>query len=192
MTIQTFSGRSVEGPTDINNYWTDRREHDLYRLMVGICRGLFPNAKSAIDVGSYTSSLILEMDWIEERVATDIQKDLVKSWSGVNEVKFIPENAFNLGFERPFDLVISNQTIEHLEDPIGFVNQLLSIGRGLVISTTYETPAGRIEGHIQDPISFEKFKSWFPCPLDAWTICYHPSRTIAHIIGVVQRSHPNA
>jgi hypothetical protein len=112
MNINTFSGQSVAGPVDINNYWNDRRNHDLYRLMVGICRGLFPNAKSAIDVGCYTSSLIVEMDWIEERIATDIQKSLENNWADVSDVKFIAENAFNLGFDKPFDLVISNQTIE--------------------------------------------------------------------------------
>jgi SAM-dependent methyltransferase len=192
MDIITFSGRTVRGPADNKNYWADRKDHDLYRLMVGICRGMFPTAGSAIDVGCYTSGLILEMDWIPRRVASDLQKNLVTNWAEVTEVEFIAGNAFGLKFESPFDLVISNQTIEHLEDPPGFVAKLLSIGRGLVISTTYETPAGMIPGHIQDPISLDKFRSWFPVPLDSWTICFHPSGKIGHIIGVIKRSHPNA
>jgi hypothetical protein len=191
--IRTFSGREVEGPLDIKNYWKDRMHHDLYRLMVGMSQALFPQAQSAIDVGCYTSGLIVEMDWIPRRVATDLQTRLVDNWAHVDDVRFFPKNAFDLKFDEGlFDLVISNQTIEHLEDPPGFVEKLLSIGRGLILSTTYETPAGYIDGHIQDPISLEKFKSWFPVPLDCWAICYHPSGKIGHVIGIVKKSHPNA
>jgi hypothetical protein len=71
------------------------------------------------------------------------------------------------------------------------IEKLLALGRGLIISTTYDTPQGLIPGHLQDPISLEKFQSWFPVPLDSWTVCFHPSRKIGHIIGVVKTLHPN-
>lgn len=190
--VVTINGKSFTLPTDNNNYWKDRMFHDLYRLTVSIAQGMFPEAKSAIDVGSYTSGMLCELDWIQTRVATDIQKQLEKNWSTVDDVKFIAGNAFELEFESKFDLVLSNQTIEHLEDPAGFVDKLLGIGKGLIISTTYNVAAGFIDGHIQDPISMEKFKSWFPCELDAWAICHHPSaRQLKHIVAVVKQSHPN-
>lgn len=190
MLINTFSGKVVRGPNDIGGYWQDRMNHDLYRLMLSMTRSLFPNAQSAIDVGCYTSALIVEMDWIKTRVATDLQTSLSDNWREVDGVDFLGGDAFNLDFDKPFDLVISNQTIEHLEDPPGFVKKLLSIGNGLIISTTYETPAGLIDGHIQDPIDMQKFKSWFPVDIDSYTICYHPSRNIKHIIAVIRESHP--
>jgi 2-polyprenyl-3-methyl-5-hydroxy-6-metoxy-1,4-benzoquinol methylase len=156
-----------------------------------MARAMFPDATSAIDVGCFTSALIVEMDWIPRRVASDIKDYLAHNWSGVVGVDFEPGDAFQLANEDLFDLVISNQTIEHLSEPQQFVEKLIEIGRGLIISTTYETPAGMIDGHIQDPISFEKFKSWFPVEIDAYTICSHPSRQIHHIIAVINASHPN-
>ena len=178
--------------TDINGYWADRMQHDLYRMTVAVAQAMFPEAKSAIDVGCYTSGLICELDWITTRVASDIQTRLAANWQDVPGVRFIPGDAFTLNFpQQPFDLVISNQTVEHLDDPVGFIAKLLQLGRGLVVSTTYEVAAGTIDGHVQDPISLEKFQSWFPCELDAWFICHHPTaRRLRHIVGVVKPSHP--
>lgn len=185
------NGKRVVGPKDIKNYWGDRHMHDLYRMTLALSQGLFPDANSAIDVGCYTSALLCEMDWIERRVASDIQPGLVSNWAGVPGVEFHPENAFEIEFPEPFDLVISNQTVEHLDQPADFILKLLDLGRGLIVSTTYEVAAGTIDGHVQDPISLGKFMSWFPCELDAWLICHHPTaRNLRHIVGVVKQSHP--
>lgn len=184
-------GRSCDLPLDRNGYWADRANHDLYRLTVATARAMFPNARSAIDVGCYTSGLICELDWIERRVASDIQDYLATDWSHVRGVQFVAGDAFNLDFATDFDLVISNQTIEHLDRPAEFIEKLLGLGRGLIVSTTYEVPTGTIAGHVQDPISLEKFQSWFPCELDAWFICHHPTgRNLRHIVGIVKQSHP--
>lgn len=185
MQITTYKGRQVNGPEDINGYWQDRKNHDLYRIMLVMAASLFRDARSAIDVGCYTSGLLVEMDWIGHRVATDIQANLQSHWDRVEGVEFLAGDAFAIQFPQKFDLVLSAQTIEHLDKPQEFIEKLLALGRGLIISTTYETPHGLIPGHVQDPISLEKFRSWFPVPLDSWTVCYHPSRTIGHIIGVV-------
>jgi hypothetical protein len=187
----TIGGRSFDLPLDNNGYWAARMHHDLYRLTVAIARGMFPEARSAIDVGSNTSGLICELDWIERRVASDIQARLVPHWAHVPGVEFVPGNAFEIAFGAPFDLVISNQTVEHLDDAAGFVAKLLDLGTGLILSTTYEVPAGTIPGHVQDPIDHAKFRSWFPCELDAWLVCHHPTnRVLKHIVGVVKQSHP--
>jgi 2-polyprenyl-3-methyl-5-hydroxy-6-metoxy-1,4-benzoquinol methylase len=187
-----IGGKSVVVPTDRSDYWANRANHDLYRFMKSTAAAMFPDAKSAIDVGCYTSGLICEFDWINRRVASDLQ-NLKAEWADVPNVDFVHGNAFELELCETFDLVISNQTIEHLEKPKEFVDKLLSIGRGLIISTTYETEAGLIDGHIQDPISMEKFLSWFPCELDAYIICEHPTanKRLLHIIAVVKKYHPN-
>ena len=186
-----ISGKMYDLPVDHLNYWTERLHHDLYRMTVALARGLFFDARSAIDVGSFTSGIIVELDWIERRVASDISSWIAPNWSHVERVQFLPSDAFALEFPTPFDLVLSNQTVEHLEDPKGFIEKLLNLGTGLIVSTTYETPAGLIDGHVQDPISLEKFRSWFPCELDSWMICRHPSSSdIRHVIGVVKRFHP--
>jgi len=38
-------------PDDINAYWSGRMHDDLYRLTVELARGMFGDARSAIDVG---------------------------------------------------------------------------------------------------------------------------------------------
>jgi len=189
MKITTISGAVVQGVIDNKSYWEERKNHDLYRLTVAMCHALFPRAQSAIDVGCYTSSMLVEMDWIPKRVACDIQKNLASNWAEAQGVEFIPGDAFEIEFPEPFDLVISNQTVEHLQHPAKFVEKLLTLGKSLVISTTYETPFGLIPGHIQDPISLEKFKSWFPVEIDSWTVCSHPNGKIHHIIAVIRESH---
>jgi len=187
----TLAGKTHDLPLDRNNYWKNRAHHDLYRLTVATAQAMFSDARSAIDVGCYTSGILCELGWIERRVASDMASYLASSWEHVEGVDFVPGDAFELDFGQTFDLVLSNQTVEHVDDPKGFVEKLLSIGRGLIISTTYEVEAGRIEGHVQDPISLEKFQSWFPCELDAWFICHHPTvRSLRHIVGVLKQSHP--
>ncbi|MBA3005980.1 MAG: class I SAM-dependent methyltransferase [Proteobacteria bacterium] len=192
MQIVTSSGQLVKGPNDDSEgYWADRKNHDLYRLQLGIVRSMFPNVKSAIDVGCYTSAVMVEMDWVPKRVVTDIRTNLSENWSGVEGVQFVPGDAFNLKFEELFDLVLSNQTIEHLENPADFVRKLLQLGKSLVISTTFEVAAGVIPGHVQDPISLEKFNSWFPAhiKIDSYMICGHPTaRSIKHIIAVIKKT----
>ena len=189
--MKILSSFALKYPIDINDYWAGRKDHDLYTLTNAVAKSFFFNANSAIDVGSYIGGLICDLDWIDERVATDIH-DLTQNWKEVEGVNFIAGDAFKLEFSRRFDLVISNQTIEHLERPSEFVEKLLSIGKGLILTTTFETPHGLIQGHIQDPIDMNKFKSWFPCRLDGIAICYHPTnKSIGHIIGVVNQSHPN-
>jgi hypothetical protein len=179
----------VQYPIDINNYWSARKDHDLYGLTRVIANHFFADANTAIDVGSYVGGLICDLGWIRKRIATDIQ-DLRSNWCPVTDVEFLMGDAFGLDFSDKFDLVISNQTIENLEEPSLFIEKLLSLGRGLIITTTYQTPSGLIEGHIQDPIDMDKFLGWFPCELDSVAICYHPLRHISHIIGVVNKSHP--
>lgn len=195
-----INDKELNLPIDINNYWARRMHLDLYRCTVALAHALFFNAKSAIDVGCYTSGILCELDWIDRRVATDLQLRLAQNWEHVPGVEFVGGDAFALDFTqylegtpKLFDLVISNQMVEHLDQPVEFIEKLISLGRGLIVSTTYETPAGLIEGHIQDPISLEKFKSWFPCELDAWFICRHPTnQNIKQIVGYLKDSHPNA
>ena len=180
-------------PTDINGYWADRKDHDLYAITNSFARAFFRESKSAIDVGCYTSGLICDLDWIPRRVASDVQNRLAENWKNVDGVMFVAGDAFDLKHSETFDLVISNQTVEHLDDPRGFIDKLLSLGRGLIVSTTYEVEHGLIPGHVQDPISLSTFESWFVCGLDAWAVCHHPTaRHLRHIVGVVKQSHPNA
>jgi len=162
-------------------YWELRKDRDMYNLMRMLARHYAAKANSAIDVGCYVGGLICDFDWIDRRVATDLN-DWSKEWADVDGVEFRKANAFALSDSDKFDLVISNQTIEHVEDAADFAAKLCDLGETVLVSTTYEVPAGAIEGHIQDPISFDKFVSWFPRAPKCVSIVYeHPYN---NIVGV--------
>jgi 2-polyprenyl-3-methyl-5-hydroxy-6-metoxy-1,4-benzoquinol methylase len=166
-------------------YWELRKDKRLYTLMPVLVRALAPDAKSAIDVGCFVGQVICDLDWIPRRLAVDTN-DYSKHWAGVEGVEFRRANAFTLKSREKFDLVISNQTIEHVDDPAGFAAKLcdLCTENGVVIcSTTYKVAAGVIPGHVQDPIDEEKFLSWFPRKPKTVSITYEVGG-LDHIVGV--------
>jgi 2-polyprenyl-3-methyl-5-hydroxy-6-metoxy-1,4-benzoquinol methylase len=140
-------------------YWEGRKDKDLYGMMRLLAQHYGANAQSAIDVGCYVGGFICDLDWIGKRVAADIQ-NWSKEWAEVDDVEFLYADAFSL--DEKFDLVISSQTIEHVDNAKGFAEKLCDLGRTVLISTTYMVPFGKIEGHVQDPINLEKFIGWFP------------------------------
>ncbi len=160
-------------------YWELRKDKDLYKVMRKLTELYAKDAKSAIDVGCYVGGFICDLDWIEKRVAADIN-DWSKEWADVDDVKFINRDAFKL-WDR-FELVISNQTIEHIEDAAGFAEKLCKLGDTVIVSTTYLVPSGKIEGHIQDPIDLDKFLGWFPRKPKCVSIINEPHQD--NIIGV--------
>jgi SAM-dependent methyltransferase len=135
------------------------------------------NALTVLDVGAYESPYLLRLDWIPTKVATDIQAR-PQVWEHMNGVAFIQGDFLQLKFGTEFDLVICNQVLEHLPDDIvvSFVTKLASLAKVLIVTTTYNMPTGMIAGHIQDPISEEKFRSWFQntTEMGAITEYYHP------------------
>lgn len=107
---------------------------------------------------------------------------IAKEWTNVTGVEFRQADIFSLEIDRSFDLVISNQTIEHVADAGGFARRLCDIGSVCLVSTTYLVPHGEIEGHIQDPIDFDKFVGWFPRPPKAVSVFYE--KPYNNIVGV--------
>ena len=187
----TDDGRKVDLPVDIKGYWAARRNHDLYRVASGLARSLFADARSAIDVGCNVAGLICELDWIGRRVASDVQEQLTANWAPVRNVSYVAGDPRKLTFDAPFDLVISTQTAEYVDDPAGFVARLTEMGRGLIVAASYGVPADLLPGSKHAPIGFQTFRDWFPCPLDSWHVVHHPTnRALPHIVGVVKRSHP--
>ena len=52
-----------------------------------------------------------------------------------------------------------------------------------MVTTTYEMPFGDIPGHVQDPISENKFRSWFETSQVAGEISRHEIWDSAQIIN---------
>ena len=144
-------------------YWNQRKDAELYDVIIKILQNEAPRADTVLDVGAYESPLLTRISWVQTKVATDIQAR-PNVWKHAKGVAFVTGDFLQLEFGTRFDIVICTQVVEHLGDDIvrDFVTKLARVTeQTLIISTTHELEAGEIDGHVQDPISQAKFQSWF-------------------------------
>jgi len=149
-----------------SHYWDIRKHQKIYVIVREKALVLAPRAMTILDVGAFESPFIKTFDWIPVKVATDLQSR-PEVWTQMRGVTFIVGNFLKMDYgQNQFDLVINNQVIEHLTNDTvrPFVQKILSLGRVCIISTTFEMLHGTIPGHTQDPISMDRFKSWFANP----------------------------
>lgn len=154
-------------PIDIKEYWSSRSNNSIYLMTFLLAHYYCRRKKTVADVGTHTSPLVLMLPEFQQRFAIDPSKEAAIAWQDVDGAEFINKSldevdVFSLTGESRFDLIICHQVIEHFENPIAFANELCAKTRRLIISTTFETPAGIIPSHVQDPISLSQFESWFP------------------------------
>jgi hypothetical protein len=167
-----------------SKYWNLRRNNKLYSRFLKLVREEAPDALTVLDVGAYESPYISLFDWIPTKVATDIQsRDNV--WNDMDGIAFVQGDFMTLNFATVFDVVICNQVVEHIDDDKvkQFVAKMQSIAKVLMVTTTYEMPFGDIQGHVQDPISENEFRSWFETSQVAGEISRHEIWDSAQIIN---------
>lgn len=136
-------------------YWTKRKDYVYYSSVLSIVRRMFPDARSAIDVGAHETEILSQMDWIPRRVAIDLQP-----CSAQPGVERVVGDFLEYAPSEPFDLVLCLQLLEHLRDPKRFADKLFASGRSVVISIPYKWPAGMCMSHCQDPVDEEKLYRW--------------------------------
>lgn len=153
-------------PLDRGSYWERRKDQNIYTTTIDWVKKYFPNAQSLIETGCYTSRITCDLEYIPLRITNDIQD--LPEWKGVDDVKFIKGDFTKIDWnnhlpnqQNKFDIAISHQTIEHVNNPIEFAQKLLQLSDNVLCSTTFKVPHGRIPGHIHDPISLEQFCEWF-------------------------------
>ena len=142
--------------------WRNIVEGDYWKTVLEYGK----DALTVLDVGAYDPFVLSQLSSVPTKLAIDIQFGPAqrRAWAGARGVAFVHGDLFTTKFVgRKFDLVLSSQVVEHI--PNGtiapFVRRMQQLARTLIVSTTYEMPAGTIHGHVQDPISTEKFRSWF-------------------------------
>ena len=152
---------------DSRGYWAGRSNDRIYLMAVLFASFYCRRKETVADVGCHCSPLVLMLPDFQRRFAFDPSVAAAKAWEGVDGATFV-NSALSEGMVRPligdskFDLVMCNQVIEHMDDPETFAIMLCNVSRRLILSTTFETQAGVISDHVQDPISLKKFESWFP------------------------------
>lgn len=136
--------------------------YTYYKSILRLAEQYAPNARSVIDIGA-PWPFVSAFDWIPYKVM--LNDRYPKSISSPN-IKFIEQNFYEYEPEVKFDLVLCNQVMEHVPDPVSFAQKLMSIGHTVIASVPYMWPDSEVFGHLHHFISHEHFLSWYvfiPC-----------------------------
>jgi SAM-dependent methyltransferase len=137
-------------------YWAERYDKLYYQYFRFIIRCIGPNAGSIIDVGSGKSPYLEWFDWIPRKVSIDIRAPY-----GSKTVTPIVGNILETDFDETFDICTCLQVLEHVREPVPFAKRLLELGHLVLISVPFRWPAGKVKGHVNDPVDLDNIISWF-------------------------------
>jgi ubiquinone/menaquinone biosynthesis C-methylase UbiE len=127
--------RVVEG---MHYGWLMRDHLARYECVSQFCKG-----KRVLDVATGTGygANILRKNGATEVVAVDREKDALDYAAlryGTDGLRWVCADAYNLPFEREFDVVVSFETIEHVKEPERFVREckrVMKPGGKYIVST---------------------------------------------------------
>ncbi|SDO06980.1 class I SAM-dependent methyltransferase [Alkalicoccus daliensis] len=137
------------------DYWKKRSNLMYYQYVDYIVRGVGAEAQSLLDVGSSNAAYTENFAWIPERFAIDISKPYASK-----NIQSIEADFLLYEIPKKFDLVLCLQVLEHIEDARTFAEKLFQAGDRVLISVPFLWEAGSSKEHVQDPVSFEKLRSW--------------------------------
>jgi hypothetical protein len=163
-------GRAVRPPRR-TGYWKRRRDLMYYRYVFALAERLAAPARSLIDVGSNTTSLAEELDWIPERVALDISNPYASE-----AVRGVRADFLAFEPEARFDFALCLQVLEHIPDATAFARKLQEVAERVLVSVPYQWPAGACDRHCQDPVDETKLAGWFGRAPDYQIIVQEPLR----------------
>lgn len=141
-----------------SNYWSNRKHSLYYRAVAQIVAVVGHDASSIIDVGSANTDYVKWFGWIPRKV--QLNRGFNSELEGVER---IATDFFTWAPEKPFDVAMCLQVVEHIVDARGFCQKLKETGKKLVISVPYKWPAGHPD-HVQDPVDEDKIMSWMDIP----------------------------
>lgn len=137
------------------DYWEVRKNYRYFTDVVRLAKAHAPDAKSVLDVGPRDTPFVRELAWIPEKTALDLEFQPTIEGATNLQGDFLQYRP-----EKPFDLVLCLQVLEHLDDPTTFARKLLATGRTVIISVPYRWPLGMCKWHPQDPIDEEMLLGW--------------------------------
>jgi len=142
------------GSAKESNYWERRRTMRYYAEVLRLARKYAPAAESVLDVGPNGTPLVCELDWIASKTVIDLSSQPIPGATCLQGdfLQYRPE--------RPFDLVLCLQVLEHIGPAGEFAQRLLAAGRLVIVSVPYRWPAGSCVHHVQDPVDEDKLRGW--------------------------------
>ena len=138
-----------------DTYWARRSKMYYYAYACDLIRAFGAESKSMIDVGSGNARYMEEFYWIETRHALD----KTKAYSS-DCVTAITANFLTFEPQRKYDFAVCMQVLEHVKPAGRFAAKLFEVADRVLISVPLQWPAGRVPGHINDPVDLEKLRTW--------------------------------
>jgi len=145
-------------PQAASEYWQKRRTWRYYGEVIRLARRLAPQAQTVLDVGPNGTPLVCELDWIPAKTAVDLARHQIPG------VTCVQQDFLAYRPERPFDLVLCLQVLEHIGPAAQFAQKLLATGRLVIVSVPYRWKAGSCRHHVQDPVDEDKLVGWMKRP----------------------------
>jgi Sulfotransferase domain len=159
------------GSKDQDGYWRKRKGMMYYEYIRTLATPLARGAKSLIDVGSHSTSIAEEFDWIPERVALDLRTPYASE-----TVRGIKADFLRFTPERRYDFALCLQVLEHVPEAGAFARKLLAVADRVLVSVPYRWPEGQCKFHCQDPVDEAKLAGWFGREPDYQIIVEEPFR----------------
>lgn len=139
-----------------SGYWAKRRGMMYYQYVRMLAFPLAAEARSLIDVGSHSTSLAEEFDWIPERVALDLGTPYSS-----DSVRGIQADFLHFRPARRYDFALCLQVLEHVPQAGDFARKLLAVADRVLVSVPYNWRKGQCKQHCQDPVDEAKLAGWF-------------------------------
>jgi hypothetical protein len=137
----------------IHSYYNTRKAYHYYKKVKDILKDM--HFTSIIDIGSRKSPVMEHLAASIDKTMLDIEP--IPPMHGINLItadfyKWVPD--------KPYDVVLCLQVLEHLSRPAKFTQKLFQTGKHVIISVPYKWSKGLCKYHVQDPIDEAKLKSW--------------------------------
>jgi len=139
-----------------NQYWHYRSDSLYFQYVDFLVRVVGRDAQSILDVGSHSCPYLEWFHWIPYKLSIDLHAPYHSRRVHGKKIDFLEYKN-----DREFDICLSLQVLEHIQDAKSFAQKLLKVGHHVIVSVPYRWPAGANSTHVQDPIDEEKLITWF-------------------------------
>lgn len=173
----------------LKDYWHRRKNAIYLRYVDYLACALSEDQQSIIDVGSRNCGYLEWFPWVEDRVSLDLDQPYVGP-----DVRSITTDFLTWEPDKTYDLALCLQVLEHVPAVQEFAAKLLSISKHTIVSVPYRWSKGSVTSHVHDPISREKFESWFPRKPDYLIVAREPLslRNGARIVAYFDNVNPGS
>ena len=141
----------------LQDYANFRGNFQYYRAAFEIATTLYgKNEGTVLDVGTKDVTVTLDM-FSENFEKTAMDNDFPDGFKPSSKIRLLNGNIYEINFDKPFDIVLCQQVLEHLPDPKKAFQRLLDFCRDTLVMSV---PYGSWHKTEWDPINEERVLEW--------------------------------